>query len=111
MVYGINGNFGIIGNIESVTCRYAKAVVASNPTLTARVESVDYSENPFSSGTWPRPTPIALCFDGESGQRAFRKQISDRHTASSPSCAPQTPLSESPLDVLPCSLGGGGDTD
>src|SRR5208283_3968738 len=58
---------------------------------------------------WHRPIPIVLCLGGESGQRAFQRQIWDKHTASSPSFAPQTPLNEIPPDVRLCSLDDGGD--
>jgi hypothetical protein len=40
MVGGPNGNFGIIGNIESVSYGEAEAVLGTNPTLTARIESI-----------------------------------------------------------------------
>jgi len=42
MDYNDGGKFGIASNVESVTWRAGKAVVGSNPTLTARIESISY---------------------------------------------------------------------
>ena len=35
MLRGMSGNYGIIGNVESVTYRQGRAAVGSNPTLSA----------------------------------------------------------------------------
>ena len=37
MDYDVGGKFGIVSNVESVTWRVGKAVVGSNPTLTAKL--------------------------------------------------------------------------
>jgi hypothetical protein len=50
MVDGINGNLGILGNVESVTCRFNAPVYGLNPTLTARIESAIYGQAPNSAG-------------------------------------------------------------
>jgi hypothetical protein len=33
MVYGIVGNFGMVGDVESATCTFDEAVAGSNPSL------------------------------------------------------------------------------
>ena len=43
MVYGDPGKNGIVGNVESTTCRAGRVVEGSNPTLTAILESAPYS--------------------------------------------------------------------
>jgi hypothetical protein len=35
MLHGINGKYGILGNATSATCRPGRAIIGSNPTLTA----------------------------------------------------------------------------
>ena len=40
MRQSMRGDFGILGNVESVTYRVIKGVSGSNPTLTATIKSV-----------------------------------------------------------------------